>query len=49
VAIRCELERLFFVPAGTFDWHHPASPWRAELVGTILHHAEDPDAAVWDW
>ena len=49
VAIRCELERLFVVPPGTFDWHHPASPWRAELVGTLLHHTGDPDAAVWDW
>jgi len=37
-AIRKELERVMGgLPEGTFDLHHPASPWRAELVGTILH------------
>ena len=46
VAIRHELERVFEVPRDTFDWHHAASPWRAELVGSVMHRAGDPDAAV---
>jgi len=49
VAVRNELERIFLVPPGSFDEHHPASPWRAELVGTVLARAGDPDAAIWDW
>ena len=49
LAVRGELERVFGVPAGTFDWHHEASPWRAELVGTILHRSGDSDAPLWNW
>ena len=49
LAVRHELERVFNVPRDVFDWHHASSPWRAELVGTIMSEAGDPDAFVWDW
>ena len=49
LAIRHELERLFKVPTDTFDEHHVACPWRAQLIGTVLSRTKDPDAPVWVW
>merc|ERR1712086_389255 len=49
LAIRHELERVFWIPRGVFDEHHAACPWRAELIGTVLSRTKDPDAAIWDW
>ena len=31
------------------DLHHPASPWRFELVRKVLTAARDPDLAIADW
>merc|ERR1712085_234215 len=49
LAIRHELVRVFVIPRGVFDEHHPACPWRVELMGTVLSRAKDPDAAIWTW
>ena len=48
-AVRRGLERTLAVPEGTFEGHHHASPWRTDLVGTILYRANDPDVAIWSW
>ena len=31
------------------DLHHPASPWRYQLVRKVLAAARDPDTAIADW
>ena len=48
-AVRRGLERCFVLEPGTFEKQHEASPWRTELVATILYRAADPDAAIWAW
>ena len=37
------------VPAGQEDDHHPASPWRFELVRACQRKSSDPDVVLADW
>ena len=48
-ALRARLEDSYNLKPGTFELHHPASPWRYGLLGLVVQRSGDPDSAMWCW